>query len=241
MAEKEYVLNGIRFTSSVEYQNAKKEQEGIAYIIEKNDMSDDKVVLALYNKFVNKNVFRTQIGHNFLKELQERLMRSEVVDKSEVARLPIYEEPEDIKPVDTLSAKGTAVDETVKKQAVKKMDETKNTGSVKATLPADSVKRSGVPKSNVHMEYVTGKPKKSANDKKLAEYRSKYKWSLFINIVLVIVIALMVYITLNSKNINIINYEERLQNEYAAWAEELADREEALNRREHELNLGVQP
>lgn len=240
MAEKEYVLNGIRFTSSVEYQNAKKEQEGIAYIIEKNDMSDDKVVLALYNKFVNKNVFRTQIGHNFLKELQERLMRSEVVDKSEVARLPIYEEPEDVKQVDVAPAKA-AGDETVKKQAVKKTDETKNTGNLKAALPADSVNRSSVPKSNVHMEYVTGKPKKSANDKKLLEYRSKYKWSLFINIVLVIVIALMVYITLNSKNINIINYEERLQNEYAAWAEELADREEALNRREHELNLGVQP
>lgn len=236
MAEKEYVLNGIRFASAIEYQNARKEQEGIAYITQKNDMSDDRVVLALYNKFVQKKVFRTQIGYNFLKELQERLMRSTVIDKSEVMKLPIYEEPEEIVP-DASAVK--EVDEPVKKSVVQADKSAASKTAKQAEASRNSAKKTvkaNVPKSSIHMEYVTNKPKQSVNDKKLAEYKSKYNWSLFINIVLIIVIAVMVYITLNSKNINIINYEERLQNEYAAWAEELADKEAELNRRERELN-----
>jgi len=236
MAEKEYVLNGIKFASAAEYQNAKKELEGIAYIRQKNDMSDDRIVLNMYNKFIQKNVFRTQIGHDFLKELQERLMRSTVIDKSEVMKLPIYDEPDEI----VLEASAVKeVGEPVKKRvdtaaSIKSVSAagaaSKNAGSTAA------VKAKAKSKSNIHMEYVTNKPKQSEKDKKIAEYKSKYNWSLFINIVLLVVIAVMVYITLNSKNINIFNYEERLQNEYAAWAEELADREAELNRRERELN-----
>jgi len=236
MAEKEYYLNGIRFTSAIEYQNAKKEQEGIAYITEKNDMSDDMVVLALYNKFVQKNVFRTQIGYEFLKGLQERLMRSEKVDKSQVARLPIYEEKEEVV-LDASAVK--VVDEPAKKQPVQagvSNGKTNAAGRVTKTSKPVAGKASSGAKSNIHFEYTTGKPKQSVADKKLAEYKSKYGWSLFVNIVLVLIIIAMVYITLNSNNINILKYEEKLQNEYAAWAEELAAKEAELGRREHELN-----
>ena len=97
MAETERMINGITFTTTEEYLQAKKELAGIAYVKENNDMSNDQTVLALYNKFVQKDVFHTQIGYEFLKGLQERLMRSAEIDKSQVAKLPIRDFSEDEK------------------------------------------------------------------------------------------------------------------------------------------------
>ena len=235
MAEKEYVLNGIKFASAAEYQNAKKELEGIAYIRQKNDMSDDRIVLNMYNKFIQKNVFRTQIGHDFLKELQERLMRSTVIDKSEVMKLPIYDEPDEI----VLEASAVKeVGEPVKKRvdtaaSIKSVSAagaaSKNAGSTAA------VKAKAKSKSNIHMEYITSTSKQKVNDSEFVKYKRKYGWSVFINIVLILVIIAMVYITLNTNHVNILNYEERLQDEYAAWAEELLAKERELNALEREF------
>ena len=67
--------------------------------------------------------------------------------------------------------------------------------------------------------------------------RSKYKWSVFLNVLLVIVIIIMAYITLNSDHVNILNYETKLQDKYASWAQELQEKEEALNKLRNELNV----
>ena len=52
---------------------------------------------------------------------------------------------------------------------------------------------------------------------------------------LVAVIAFMIIITLTSKNPNIIDYENKLQNKYSTWQEELESQEESIKEREEEL------
>ena len=208
MAENERMINGFTFTTTEEYLQAKKELAGIAYVKENNDMSNDQTVLALYNKFIQKDVFHTQIGYEFLKGLQERLMRSEEIDKSQVAKLPIRDFGDDDK-----DDKEALYIKQEKKPAEKKQAEKK----VKQAAPK------AAPKQESELEIVRG----------------KYKWSLFLNVLLVIVIIIMAYITLNSNHVNILNYERKLQDKYASWAQELQEKEDALNKLRNELKVNL--
>ena len=56
-----------------------------------------------------------------------------------------------------------------------------------------------------------------------------------VNVALVIAIIAMFYITLKADQPNILNYEQNLVNKYAAWEQELTEREQAL--REQELQM----
>ncbi|MCR5846851.1 MAG: hypothetical protein K6G75_01865 [Lachnospiraceae bacterium] len=67
------------------------------------------------------------------------------------------------------------------------------------------------------------------------KYSTFFKWSLFINAVLVIVIIALFVITSTSKNPNILNYENALVDKYSAWEMELEERERAV--KEKEANL----
>jgi len=67
------------------------------------------------------------------------------------------------------------------------------------------------------------------------DYRQKYYHSLILNILLIITILIMAYITLNSNHINILNYENELINKYASWETSLQQKEAELNAREREL------
>lgn len=225
MAENDRMINGITFSTTEEYLQAKKELAGIAYVKENNDMSNDQTVLALYNKFVQKDVFHTQIGYEFLKSLQERLMRSENVDKSQIVKLPIKDFSDDDKKGD-LYIKQEKSEKTTEKKAAKTV--LPKTASNKKTAKQEPKK-----KPLMYMEAERTAGQKS----ELEQVKSKYRFSLFFNILLVIVIVIMVYITLNSNHVNILNYETKLQDKYASWAQELQEKEDALNKLRNELNV----
>ena len=67
------------------------------------------------------------------------------------------------------------------------------------------------------------------------KYSSFFKWSLFINAVLVIVIIALFVITGTSKNPNIINYENALIDKYSSWESELNQKEKDLRVKEKEI------
>ena len=58
-----------------------------------------------------------------------------------------------------------------------------------------------------------------------------------VNIALVIVIGVMMYIATTSNNVNIINYEHKLVDKYAAWETQLTEREQRV--KEAEKRLGI--
>ena len=67
------------------------------------------------------------------------------------------------------------------------------------------------------------------------KYSSFFKWSLFINAVLVVVIIALFVITGTSKNPNIINYENALIDKYSSWESDLTEKEKDLRIKEKEI------
>lgn len=71
--------------------------------------------------------------------------------------------------------------------------------------------------------------------KKTQQKDNKVMW--IVNVVLLALVVLMFYISATSSNPNIINYERAIQNRYAAWEEELENREQAVRIKEKELMI----
>ena len=69
------------------------------------------------------------------------------------------------------------------------------------------------------------------------EGQGKFRISVLINIILAAMVAAMLMIAVNSKNPNILNYKNRITNEYAAWEQELTEREQAVKQKEAELRM----
>lgn len=69
-----------------------------------------------------------------------------------------------------------------------------------------------------------------------AKLRRRFRFSIATIVVLVIMVAAMFVIALNSSTPNILNYRTELENEYAQWAQELSEKEAELRERENALN-----
>ncbi len=63
-----------------------------------------------------------------------------------------------------------------------------------------------------------------------------FKWSLFVNAILVIVIIALFVITSSADNPNIINYENALIDKYSSWETELNEKDKELRAKERELD-----
>ncbi len=72
--------------------------------------------------------------------------------------------------------------------------------------------------------------------KKTADFKTIF--SLILNVVLIILVGVMFYITITGETDNIINYRKNITNRYASWEQELTDREKAV--REAEKKLGIE-
>ncbi len=87
--------------------------------------------------------------------------------------------------------------------------------------------------ANPTVERIKASQKKPKPAKKTVGLRA----SLFINVVLMLLIALMFYISMTSTNPTVLNYERAVQNKYAEWERELSERENAVREKERELLL----
>lgn len=75
----------------------------------------------------------------------------------------------------------------------------------------------------------TQKPKKPKKEKQ--EFFTR-KTSICLNVVLVILIGVMFFISTTGSRPTIMNYEKALQNKYAAWEQELEQRESEIREKE---------
>ena len=86
---------------------------------------------------------------------------------------------------------------------------------------------------------------KDANDKQddikkvrddAKKFSTFFKWSLFVNAILVVVIIALFVITSTADNPNIINYENALIDKYSSWETELNEKDKELRAKERELD-----
>lgn len=71
--------------------------------------------------------------------------------------------------------------------------------------------------------------------KELQEKQHQLRLSLIVNAVLVLGLIAMFFIALRSEQPNILNYEKNIKDRYAAWEQELTEREQAVRKMELEL------
>lgn len=181
MKNEKNIIDGYLFDEEEVLKEAKTELEGVEYLRKRTNYSSPKNVLNIYRTVIEKNLFKTPIGYEYLRELQAFLYNHDEIDKEDILPIPVY---------------------------IQKSKKTK----IKFNLP---------------------KVKKSLD--KSSPYRNRFLNMVILNVVLVIILLLFVFISNNSKNLNIINYKHRIDAEYiekednlAKWASELESREEAL-------------
>ncbi len=86
---KEYfaIVDGYVFRSSEEAKQARKEVEGIRFVKEQMDMGNPKAVLQVYNRMLQDDLFQTEVGYSFLRELQSYLMKCPEIETDAIRAL----------------------------------------------------------------------------------------------------------------------------------------------------------
>lgn len=85
-----------------------------------------------------------------------------------------------------------------------------------------------------HTNPVQAKVLPSARKDKMKTF---FSVSVMVNVMLVLAIIAMFYISFVSEQPNIINYERVLLDRYASWEQELTEREQVIKDRERELDI----
>ncbi len=76
-----------------------------------------------------------------------------------------------------------------------------------------------------------------ADKKRKEQQATNHKISVILNFVLAAVILAMFWMTMQSETPNMLNYRTALENKYAAWEQELTEREQAVREKELELKI----
>ena len=93
--KRKFMVGGYEFTSKEDAQIAKDELNAIKYVSSKTNSKDPKQVYSLYNKIIERKLFSTQIGMNYLKSLQTFLYKSSEIPNDKIQPIPINIDTQD--------------------------------------------------------------------------------------------------------------------------------------------------
>lgn len=181
MKNEKNTVDGYLFEDEESFQEAVNESRGVEYLRGRTDFSNPQSVLRIYLTVIEKKLFKTPIGYEFLRELQNILYQSQSVEEEKIPPIPVY----------------------VKKKKREKL-------------------KFRLPKVKKIMDHTS-------------PYYARFVHMLIVNVILVIFLILFIFISNNSKNLNVINYKNRIDAEYQEKEDNLAKWEEALSQREKAL------
>lgn len=87
--EKQYTVGGYTFADKNAADAAKEEFQSINKMSSKINTKDARQVYALYNSIIDKKLFSTMVGLNYLKELQQFLYLSKEIPNNRVRPIPV--------------------------------------------------------------------------------------------------------------------------------------------------------
>ncbi|MCR5684729.1 MAG: hypothetical protein K6G81_04800 [Lachnospiraceae bacterium] len=206
-------VDGFHFDNASDYSEAKKESEAIEYICSKMDVNDPEVAFKVYYKLLERQNLHTIVGFTFLKSLRDRILESHIINEKELKA--INAPKVDLRPVEAQWSAQTG-DET--SLEIDSLSSDKETAEAASVIPRRD--KSKEKKLKVVADY----------------YRNKYKKSFLVIAALIVVILVLFGITYYRGNLNLDDAEVMVQDKYAAWAEELAEKEAQLDLRTRELN-----
>ncbi len=86
---KNYTVGGYTFKSKEAADEARNELNAIKYVSAKTNTKDSKQAYLLYNKLLDRELFKTHIGMDYLKGLQQFLYMSEDIPNDKIRPIPI--------------------------------------------------------------------------------------------------------------------------------------------------------
>lgn len=86
-----YNVDGFLFEDEAMAEAARKEEEGIRFIKERTALDNPEIVLKLYTKLLQEELFVTPIGVRFLIELQNILLASTYIPREDIPPIPMPE------------------------------------------------------------------------------------------------------------------------------------------------------
>ena len=87
---KERIVEGYLFLSEEDEELAKQEKKKIEYLEKHMDYSSTENVLRVYKKAIVERVFKTPVGHDYLKGMQNFLIRCGTFDENEIPPIALY-------------------------------------------------------------------------------------------------------------------------------------------------------
>lgn len=184
-------VDGFLFENEETAQLARKEEEGIRFIKQRTALDNPEVVLKLYKKLLEQELFVTPVGIRFLTELQNILLTSVYIARDEVPPIPV---------------KATEV--------IQKAESAKSAETGKQQVEA----------GNRVENKITG------------DYKKPFYVATFFAVVFAVsVLGMFIINAISGNNINIINYREKILNEYSGWEAELESEAERLQNWEKSL------
>lgn len=85
-----YVAAGFSFYTERDAALAESEERKIEYLKARLDYDKPDSILGIYNKAIEERVFRSPVGHFFLKSLQQYLLERPEIDSGAVKAIPLY-------------------------------------------------------------------------------------------------------------------------------------------------------
>lgn len=82
-------VDGFLFEDEETAKLARKEEEGIRFIKERTALNNPEVVLKLYKKLLEQDLFVTPVGVRFLTELQNILLTSVYISRDDIPPIPV--------------------------------------------------------------------------------------------------------------------------------------------------------
>lgn len=122
-SNQKYVLDGYRFASRLDYEQAKKEAESVAYVRSGLNINDEEALYQTYQKLTEHAQYRTPIGLGFLRELQRHLARKEE-NRKRLSLIPVaaaMEEKEESTAAERRRKKFAVVEEKTVRQEMEEL------------------------------------------------------------------------------------------------------------------------
>jgi hypothetical protein len=223
-------VGGFQFDDSMEYALAKKEADIIQYISDRMDLRDPQVALKVYYKLLERKDFQTVVGLSFLKQLRDFCIDSGVAPDDAIKLIGIRNDKkgklssfgdENALEIDSAISESTADMENGFEKLDTKINE--EFSETERELKRD----------------IQNHISKENKFKAVADhYRTKVKKCYLVIVGLAVVIIVLFIMAITSGNTPFSDTEKDIQNRYAAWAEELAERESVVMEKENALNGG---
>lgn len=182
--EENFTVAGYTFTTKEAADDARNEMNAIRYVSSKTDRKDPKQIYILYNTMLDKELFKTPVGLDYLKDLQQYLYNNKDIPNDKIRPIPINSE-----------------------------------------LQSMLTDKTEMTKTRSRLVGLT---------KERDKYKDRFIRMVIINIALVIVVIAMAVIMATSQTPTIINYENKIQDKYAGWEEELQSREAQVKQLEQQ-------